>query len=61
MPPIRLGMKKIVRKTLVPFSPLVRASAMAKASTLIRIEDRMANRTVSQKACEKVSSAKTLA
>ena len=53
-------MKKIVRKTLVPFSPLVSASAMAKARILIRTLDRKANRTVSQKAWEKVGSAKTL-
>ena len=35
MPPMRLGMKKIVLKALVPFSPLVNSIARAKAPMLI--------------------------
>ena len=59
MPPIRFGMKKIVRNTFVPFNPLVKRSATINARTLIRMLDTAAKSTVSQNACVKVSSANT--
>jgi hypothetical protein len=56
MPPIRLGMKNTVRKTLVPRMFRVRASATEKASTLMSTVDTAAKATVNQKAWENVSS-----
>ena len=46
MPPIRFGMKKTVRNTLVPLMPCVSAYATAKARTLMMISDTMANTAV---------------
>ena len=60
IPPIRFGIKNTVRKAFVPLYPLVRASAIKNASTLIRILDTNANTTVSQKEWLKVLSSKIL-
>ncbi|MNZ40587.1 hypothetical protein D3C78_581130 [compost metagenome] len=46
IPPIKLGMKKIVLNTLVPFSFLVNNIASMKANTLIVRTDRTVNLTV---------------
>ena len=57
MPPIRLGMKKIVRKMLVPLSALrVSACAMARAITLMSTVDRKANATVKKNDVENCGS-----
>ena len=48
--------KKIVRNTLVPLIFLVSASAIRNAITFMITLDRIANRTVSQNACENVLS-----
>ncbi len=50
MPPIRFGRKNTVRKTFVPLSPRVSASAMAKAMTLIKTVETTVNFAVNQKA-----------
>ena len=47
----RQGIKNTVRNAFVPLYPLVSASAIKNASTLIRILDTNANTTVSQKMC----------
>ena len=49
IPPIRFGIKKIVRKILVPRIFLVSALARAKATALIIIKDATANNAVYQK------------
>ena len=57
MPPIRLGIKKIVRKMLVPLSALrVSACAMANAITLMSTVDRKANATVKKNDVENCGS-----
>ena len=51
MPPIRFGIKKMVRKIFVPFIFCVSAIASANAKTLITIRDTAANRQVYQNEC----------
>ena len=61
MPPIRLGIKKVVRKMLVPRMPRVSSSAMPNASTLMSTVDTTVNTAVNQNAWVKVSSSQILA
>ena len=50
IPPIRFGIKKMVRKRLDAFNLLVSASASANASTLINITDTIVNFPVNKNA-----------
>ena len=56
IPPIRFGIKKMVRKRLDAFNLLVSASASANAPTLISIVTTIVNNAVNQNACKKVAS-----
>ena len=58
IPPIRFGIKKIVRKILVPLSFRVRRSASAKAMTFISTMEATAKSTVNLKELKNVRSEK---
>ena len=53
IPPIRLGMKKIVLNTFVPLIPRVSNKAKRKAIRLMVITDTTANAAVNHSACRK--------
>jgi len=60
MPPMRFGIKNTVRNTLVPLMPRVSSSAMAKASTLMRMVDTAVKPSVNQNALRNVVSENAL-